>query len=107
MDQVELRRQLLQQLDETQREQAQLATLRKRMQYEWVEEESRLKARVTEINRQLHATRRAITFPEMFENVAETRLGADVCGALMAETAQRLAQMDRETEVEPGDRVGS
>ena len=34
MDQAELRRQLREQLDETQREQARLATLRKRMQYE-------------------------------------------------------------------------
>src|SRR5450759_4810894 len=34
MDQAELRRQLRAQLDETQREQARLATLRKRMQYE-------------------------------------------------------------------------
>jgi hypothetical protein len=34
MDQAELRRQLREQLDEAQREQARLATLRKRMQYE-------------------------------------------------------------------------
>jgi len=39
-------------LDETQREQARLATLRKRMQYEWADEEARLKAMVTQINRQ-------------------------------------------------------
>jgi hypothetical protein len=31
--------------------------------------------------------------------VAETRLGTHVYGAMMAETMQRLAQMDRETEV--------
>jgi hypothetical protein len=84
-----------------------LATSRKRMQYEWAEEEARLKARVTEINRQLHETRRAITFPKIFQKVAETRLGRDVHGALMAETAQRLAQMDRETAVDSGDGAGS
>jgi hypothetical protein len=39
--------------------------------------------------------------------VAETRLGPDVYGALMAETAGRLAQMDRETEVESDDGSGS
>ena len=72
MDQAELRRQLREQLDETQREMARLTTLRKRKQYEWAEEEACLKARVTEINRQLHETRRAITFPEMFQKVAET-----------------------------------
>jgi hypothetical protein len=107
MDQAELRRQLREQLDETQREQARLMTLRKRKQYEWAEEEARLKAKVTEINRQLHDTRRPITFPEMFQKVAETRLGPDVYDALMAETAQRLAQMDRETEVDSGDGSGS
>jgi len=48
-------------------------------------------------------TRRAITFPGMFQKVAETRLGSDVYGALMAQTAQRLAQMDRDTEVDSGD----
>ena len=52
MDQAELRRQLREQLDETQRELARLATLRKRMQYKWADEEAHLKARVTEINRQ-------------------------------------------------------
>ena len=35
----------------------------------------------------------------MFQKVAETRLGAGVYGSLMAETAQRSAQMDRETEI--------
>jgi hypothetical protein len=39
----------------------------------------------------------------MFQKVAETRLGSDVYGALMAQTAQRLAQMDRDTEVDSGD----
>ena len=72
MDQAELRRQLREQLDQTQREQARLATLRKRMQYEWAEEVACLKARVTEINRQLHETRRAINFPEMFQKMAKT-----------------------------------
>ena len=71
MDQVELRRQLREQLDATQREQARLAKLRKRMQYEWAEEEAPLEARVTEINRQLHETRRAITFPLMSQKLAE------------------------------------
>jgi hypothetical protein len=45
--------------------------------------------------------------PERFQKVAETRLGPDVYGALLAETAQRLAQMDRETEVESDDGSGS
>jgi hypothetical protein len=47
MDQAELRRQLREQLDETQRELARLTTLRKHKQYEWAEEEARLKAKVT------------------------------------------------------------
>ena len=45
MDQAELRRQLREQLDQTQREQARLATLRKRMQYEWAEEHGTVKVR--------------------------------------------------------------
>jgi hypothetical protein len=57
-----------------------------------------VRARVTEINRQLHETRRTVMFPEMLEKVAETRFETDVYGALMAETARRLAQMDCETE---------
>ena len=77
MDQAELRRQLRQQLDETQRDMARLTSLRKPMQYEWAEEEARLKAKVTEINRQLHETRRLVTFPEMFQKVAEARLDLD------------------------------
>jgi hypothetical protein len=47
----------------------------------------------------VHATQRAISFPEMFQKLAETRLGTHVYGPMMAETMQRLAQMDRETEV--------
>ena len=39
----------------------------------------------------------------MFQKVAETRLGPEVYSALTAETAQRLDQMDRETEVDSGD----
>jgi hypothetical protein len=42
----------------------------------------------------------------MFQKVAETRLGPDVYGAVMAEKAQRLAQMDCESEVDSGDRYG-
>jgi hypothetical protein len=42
----------------------------------------------------------------MFQKVARTRLGPDVYGSLMAETAQWLAPMDRETEVDSGDGCG-
>jgi hypothetical protein len=60
---------------------ARLAISRKHMQYEWAEEEARLKAKVNEINRQLRETRRAVAIPEMFQKVAETRLRPDVYGA--------------------------
>jgi ribosomal protein S4 len=100
VDQAELRSQLRAQLDEAQRELAKLTTLRRRKQYEWAAEEENLKARINEINRQLSQLRRAVTFPEMFQKVAEMRLGADVYRALMAETTQRLAELDRATKVE-------
>ncbi len=104
MDQAELRSQLRAQLDEAQRDLAKLTTLRKRQQYEWATEEENLKARINEINRQLSQLRRAVTFPEMFQKVAEMRLGPDVYRALMAETTQRLAELDRATQVDvPGE----
>jgi hypothetical protein len=43
----------------------------------------------------------------MFQKVAETWTGPDVYGAVMAEKAQRLAQTDRETEVESDNGSGS
>ncbi len=95
-----MRSQLRAQLDEAQRDLAKLTTLRKRKQYEWAEEEENLKARISEINRQLSQLRRAVTFPEMFQKVAELRLGPDVYRALMAETTQRLAELDRATQVD-------
>ena len=100
MDQAELRRQLRAQLDDAQRDLSTLASHRKKMQYQWAQDEENLKTRITEINRQLSQLRRAITFPEMFHKVAEARLGPDAYSALMAETAQRLEQLDRETQVE-------
>ncbi len=104
MDQAELRSQLRAQLDEAQHELAKLTTLRKRQQYEWATEEENLKARISEINRQLSQLRRAVTFPEMFQKVAEMRLGPDVYRTLMAETTQRLAELDRATPVDvPGE----
>jgi len=38
--------------------------------------------------------------------VTETRLGPDVYGALIVETAQRLDKMDRETEAESEEGAG-
>ena len=107
MDQAELRRRLLEQLDQTPREQARPANFRERMRYEWAEEQARLKAKVTEISRHLRETPRSISFPEMFQKVGETRSRPDVCGALMAATTQRLAQMDLQRAVDSGHRSGS
>ena len=41
--------------------------------------------------------------PQVFQKVADSRLWPDVYEALMGEKAQRLAQMGRETEVDPGE----
>jgi hypothetical protein len=97
MGQTELRRHLRTQLEEAQREFDQAVAEHRRRQSEWAEDERRLKAKVAEIYRLIDATGRAVTFLEMYRQVAEERLESGVFEAVMAETARRLQEVAGES----------